>query len=199
MAGRVARALVDLKPPYTLAELGERARVESSYASRVMAFLGETGMVERKPRGKIEAVDWQEILRRWSLDAPLPSRGENTTFLANRGIDDLLERLRTSGFLHALTGDAAFASMANRPRPNMLVMYVDEPDEAARQFGLHATEDDANVLLVKPADRSVFQRSYEKDGFRYVSPSLMAGDLDDEQTFEQALAWLADHEADWRR
>jgi hypothetical protein len=182
-----------------LAELGERARVESSYASRVMTFLGEAGMVERKPRGKIEAVDWQEILRRWSLDAPLASRGENTTFLANRGLDDLFERLRTSGFLHALTGEAAFAQMANRARPNLLVMYVDEPDEATRQFGLHPTVDDANVVLVKPADRSVFQRSYEKDGFRYVSPSLMAGDLDDEQLFEQALVWLAEHESDWRR
>lgn len=199
MAGRVARALVDLRPPYTLAEVAEHARVESSCASRVLTFLGETGMVERKPRAKIEAVEWQEILRRWSLDAPLPSRGEGTTFLANRGVDDLMERLRISGFLHALTGEAAFARMANRPRPNTLVMYVEEPDEAARQFGLHPCIDDANVVLVKPADRSVFQRSYEKDGFRYVSPSLMAGDLDDEQLFEQALAWMAEHEADWRR
>lgn len=199
MAGRMARALVDFRPPYALAELADRARIESSYASRVMAFLGEAGMVERKPRGKIETVDWQEILRRWSLDAPLPARGEATTFLASRGMEDLLARLATSGFLHALTGDAAFAQMANRPRPNTLVMYVDEPDEAVRQFGLHPMIDDPNVVLVKPADHSVFQRSYEKDGFRYVSPSLMAADLDDEQLFEQALAWMTEHEADWRR
>ncbi len=199
MAGRLARALVDFRPPYALAELADRARVESSYASRVMAFLGDAGIIERKPRGKVEAVNWQELLRRWALDAPLASRGETSAFLASRGLDDLMARLGTSGFLHALTGEAAFAQMANRPRPSTLVMYVDEPDQAARQFALHPGDDDASVVLVKPADRSVFQRSYERAGFRFVSPSLMAADLDDEQSFEQALAWLAEHEADWRR
>lgn len=199
MAGRVARVLIDFRAPYALAELAEKARVESSYASRVITFLGEAGMVERKPRGKIEAVDWQEVLRRWSLDAPMPSRGESATFLASRGIDDLLSRLAISGFLHTLTGETAFAQMANRPRPSRLAMYVDEPDEAVRQFGLHPIGDEANVVLVKPADRSVFHRSYEKDGLRYVSPSLMAADFDDEPSFEQALVWMVEHESDWRR
>jgi len=199
MAGRVARVLIDFRAPGTLAELAEQARVESSYASRVISFLGDAKMLERKPRGKIEAVNWQEVLRRWSLDAPLPSRGESTTFLASRGIDDLLARIGPSGFLHALTGEAAFAQIATQPRPTRLVMYVDEPEAAVAQFGLHPAEEDANVVLVKSADRSTFQRSSEKDGFRYVSPSLMAADLEDEQLFERAVAWMAAHEADWRR
>jgi hypothetical protein len=204
MAGRVARALVDLRPPYALAELAEQARVESSCASRVIAFLGDAGMLQRRPRGKIEAVDWQEILRRWSLDAPLPSRGDAAPFLAGRGIADVLARLRPSGFLHALTGEMAFAQLASNQTPPTLVMYVDDPAAALVQFGLHATEgsaheDGANVVLVKPADRSVFHRSYENDGLRFVSPSLMAADLADEQTLDRAIAWMAAHETAWRR
>jgi hypothetical protein len=199
MASRVVRALVDLRPPYALAELAEQSRVETSCASRVAAYLVEAGMLQRKPRGKIEKVDWQEILRRWSLDAPVHSRGDAASFLASRGLPDLLSRLGPSGFLHALTGQVAFAHLADRPTPEKVVMYVEDVPAAASQFGLHPAEDGANVILVKPADRSVFYRSYEKDGLRYVSPSLMAADIDDECTFDLALAWMAQHTMTWQR
>ncbi len=198
MAGRVARALVDLRPPYPVASLAEQARVEASVASRVIAFLCESGTIERKPRGQIEKVDWQEILRRWSLDSPFESHGENATLVSSRGLPDLLARLGPSGFLHAITGELAFAQLACRPARDRLVMYVDDLAAAANQFGLHPVEEGGNVVLVKPADRSVFHRSYEKDGLRYVSPSLMAGDLVDEGLFEQALDWMAKHESAWR-
>jgi hypothetical protein len=198
MAGRVARALVDMRPPYPVTNLAEQARVEPSYASRVLAYLGESGMLERKPRGTIEKVDWQEVLRRWSLDAPFESRGEVTRFLAGRGLSDLLARLGASGFLHAITGELAFARLASQPMPDKLVMYVDDTAAAVDQFGLHPAEDAANVVLVRPTDRSVFHRSYEKDRLRYVSPSLTAADLEDDPTFERALAWMAKHESVWR-
>jgi hypothetical protein len=198
MAGRVARVLIDLRPPYPLARLAEQARVEPGYASRVVAYLGESGMLERRPRGTIDEVDWQKVLRRWSLDAPFDTRGETTGFLANRGLTDLLARLAESGFLHAITGSLAFAHLASRPAPERIVMYVDDSAAAVNQFGLHPAENTANVLLVKPADRSVFHRSYERDRLRYASPSLMAADLEDEPTFERGLAWMAKHESRWR-
>lgn len=198
MAGRIVRALVDLRPPYPLASLAEQARVESAYASRVVAYLGESGMLKRKPRGAIDEVDWQEILRRWSLDSPFGSRGEVAPFVAGRGQPDLLARLASSGFLHAITGSSAFARLASHPDPEKVVMYVDDCAAAVDQFGLHPAERGADVVLVKPADRSVFHRSYERDHLRYVSPSLMAADLEDEPTFERCLTWMAKHESDWR-
>lgn len=199
MAGRVARVLIDVKPPYALSDLAELARVEASCASRVVTYLGESGMLQRKPRGKIEVVRWEEVLHRWSLDAPLPSRGETTHFVASRGLPEVVARLRVSGFLHAVTGEVAFAHLAAQPTPARLVMYVEELDAAVRQFGLHPTDDEADVTLVKPLDRSVFQRSYEKDGLRYVSPSLMAADLESEQAFDRAATWMIERESDWRR
>jgi hypothetical protein len=198
MAGRVTRALIDFQPPIALATLAERASVETSCASRVVAFLTETGLLQRKPRGKIESVDWREVLRRWSLDSPLQSRGQASNHSCPRGIADFLARLGQSGYLHALTGDLAFARLAARATPDTAVVYVDDLHEAVAQFRLHPADHDANVTLIKPNDRSVFQRSTENAGLRYVSPSLMAVDLGASDAFEAVLAWMAEHESAWR-
>jgi hypothetical protein len=198
MAGRVTRVLIDLLPPFALATLAEKASVETSCASRVVAFLTEAGLLQRRPRGKIESVDWREVLRRWSLDAPLQSRGEASRHSCPRGIPDFLVRLGSSGYLHALTGDLAFARLANQDAPDTAVVYVDHVQETVAQFRLHPADAGATVLLVKPNDRSVFQRSTENAGLRYVSPSLMAADLGASDIFESVLAWMAKHESVWR-
>jgi hypothetical protein len=93
----------------------------------------------------------------------------------------------------------AFADLTSQPRPDKLVMYVDDAAAAVDQFGLHPAETGANVMLVRPTDRSAFHRSYEKDRLRYASPSLMAADLAHTPTFERVLAWMAKHESAWRR
>lgn len=198
MAGRVTRALIDFPPPYALAILAQKASVETSCASRVVAFLTETGLLHRKPRGKIESVDWLEVLRRWSLDAPMQSRGQASPQSCPRGVPDFLARLGSSGYLHALTGEIAFARLAALGVPDTAVVYVDDPQDAVAQFRLHPAGDEANVILVKPNDRSVFQRSTESAGLRYVSPSLMAADLGASDAFESVLLWMAKHESSWR-
>jgi len=198
MAGRVARALVDVLPPYALGTLAEKACVETSCASRVVAFLAETGLLRRKPRGKIEAVDWQELLRRWSLDAPFQTRGEVSRLRCPLGSPDFLARLSQSGYLHALTGELAFARRAAEDAPDTVALYVDDIPETVAQFRLHPADDVANVTLVKPSDRSVFHRSTEVAGLRYVSPSLMAADLGASDVFERVLAWMDKNEPAWR-
>jgi hypothetical protein len=198
MAGRVARALIDIRPPYTLGILAQHARVETSCASRVVAFLGDAELLRRQPRGKIEDVNWKELLRRWSLDAPLQSRGEAARLKCAHGIPEFLGRLGQSGFLHALTGELAFAKLASSEVPGMVTLYVDDVQAAQNQFNLHPAAE-ANVILVKPDDRSVFQRSSEAAGLRYVSPSLMVADLGESDAIEPILAWMAKHESTWRQ
>jgi len=198
MVGRVARVLIDVQPPHTLSGLAEQARVDKSCVSRLVAFLVEGGFALRQPRGNIMTVHWQELLRRFALDSPLQARGESFRFLCARGVPDFLARLARSGFLHALTGESAFAGLALQPLPGVAVLYVDEIEDAVAQFALRPASDDADLILVKPADRSVFQRSREDRGLRYVSPSLMAADLGDDHAFETALGWMAAHESAWR-
>ena len=199
LAGRVARVLIDVEPPHTASGLAALARVDDSCVSRVLAFLSAAGLVERQARRGLVQVDWQSLLRRWSLDAPFATRGETFRFQCARGAADFLARLARSGFLHALTGRSALAELAAGPAPETAVLYVDEVEAALAQFGLHPVDAQADVLLVKPADRSVFHRSREQGGLRYVSPSLMAADLDDTDAFETALRWLAKHETAWRQ
>jgi hypothetical protein len=198
MAGRVARLLIDVQPPHTLAGLTQLGRVDASCASRAVTLLGEVGILERHSRGNIVKVDWQALLRRWSLDSPRETRGEILRFLCARGVPDFLERVARSGFLHALTGEAAFATLAGAAMPRTVALYVDDVEAAIAQFGLRPTDDAADLVVIKPGDHSVFWRSREKRGLRYVSPSLMAADLDDHDAFAAVLRWLAKHEASWR-
>jgi hypothetical protein len=199
LAGRVARVLIDVAPPFTSAGLALEARVDASSVSRVLAYLAAAGMIKRRARRGVVGVDWQTLLRQWSLDAPFETRGEALRFHYARGLPDFLARLAKSGFLHALTGASAFAVRAAGPPPATSVLYVDEVEAAVAQFGLHPVADQGNVVLIKPGDRSVFHRSQEQAGLRCVSPSLMAADLGDPEQFELALRWLAKHEATWRR
>jgi hypothetical protein len=198
MAGRLVRVLADVEPPLALAQLAGLALVDSSCASRVVAFLRQAGLVERRPRGLIEDVDWQGLLRRWSVEAPPETRGARFRALDARGVPDFLARLARSGFLHALTGKLSFAMLAAAPPPDVAVLYVDDVPDAMAQFGLHPASDAANVILVKPVDRSVYQRSREENGLRHVSPSLMVADLEDGDTLDVTLRWLAKHESRWR-
>lgn len=197
MAGRVVRLLVDVAPPYALGTVAQLARVETSYASRVLAYLGGSGLIRRRARGAIEEVDWPEVLRRWTLDAPIATRGRQIRYTAVAGIADFLSRLGASGFLHALTGEVAMTRLMDGPAPRTAALYVDDAQEAAAQFRLHAAEDGA-IELVTPADRSVYQRSTERAGLRCVSPSLIAADLDAAEQLERLIAWMRDHEQLWR-
>jgi hypothetical protein len=75
---------------------------------------------------------------------------------------------------------------------------VDDRSEAVAQFRLHPV-DDGPIVLITPMDRSVYQRSTEMAGLRYVSPSLVAADLASDELLEQLLAWMGTHEAGWRQ
>jgi hypothetical protein len=198
MTGRVARVLADVQPPLALAQVAELARVDAGAASRVVTFLVEVGLVVRRPRGPIEKVDWPALLRRWSSEAPLATRGEPHRTLCARGVSDFLAQLARSGLLHALTGQLSFARLADGPAPAVAILYVDDVPDAMAQFGLHPAAEDGNVILVKPCDRSVYHRSREEGGLRHVSPSLMVADLDDGDAVDVAVRWLAKHEPRWR-
>jgi hypothetical protein len=157
-------------------------------------------LLRRPPRGPVEHVEWQPLLRRWASESPPETRGQPRAFLYARGLDDFFARLRMSGFLHAMTGTHAFALLGAAPeiatRPAAL--YVDDVAAAVAQFGLHPVETGGNITLVKPIDRSVFVRSKEVGGLRHVSPSLMAADLGEGRAFDEAVAWMSDHERAWR-
>jgi hypothetical protein len=197
-AGRVARALIDLAPPYPGARLAEAAWADRGYVSRMIGFLADAGLVERGPRGQVARVDWPALLAQWAEQAPLGSRGTRFPFRCPGGTDGFLVALARSGLLHALTGASAFAHLRGVVRAVPALLYVDDLEAAIAQLKLRPADKSADVILLEPHDRSVFHRSREAHGLRCVSPSLMAADLESRDARAEAVHWMAQHERTWR-
>ena len=64
--GAAVRALLDFAPPYGIRGLADRAGVSAPTLSRVVELLDRDGLVDGKPRGGVEAVDWVGGIRRWT-------------------------------------------------------------------------------------------------------------------------------------
>lgn len=154
-AGRVVRGLVELAPPFGVRELAAAAATPLGTVSRVVSFLEREALLTRDQRKRIVAVDWPALLARWGKDYELTRSNELLTFLEPRGLSALwpkLERLRR----HAATGSTAGPGIA---ATRIAMIYVDEPEDAARTLGLVPAEAGANVWLLRPYDEVVFTRT----------------------------------------
>jgi hypothetical protein len=202
-AGRIVRALLDAKQPPGVRELAELAGVNPGYVSRVVSLLDREALIERRGRGRIVAVDWPRLLRRWAEDAPLSSRGTQTTCLEPRGPNALLTKLGDLRMRYAITGALAAAKLAPVAPPRLATIYVDDAAKAMTTLGLSAADRGANVLLIEPEDEGVFTGAIERNGLSYVAASQTAADLLTSPGRGPAEAgalieWMSKHEEAWR-
>lgn len=166
-AGRVVRALVELAPPLGVRELAAAAATPLGTVSRVVSFLETEALLTRDERKRIVLVDWPALLARWAKDYELTKSNELLTFLEPRGLSALwpkLERLRR----YAATGGAAGPGIA---ATRIAMIYVDEPEDAARTLGLVHAEAGANVWLLRPYDEVVFTRTRQRAIFAGAASS----------------------------
>ncbi len=154
-AGRVVRALVELAPPFGVRELATAAATPLGTVSRVVTFLETEALLTRDERKRIVSVDWPALLSRWAKDYELTKSNELRTFLEPRGLSALWPKLEGLP-RYAATGGAAGPGIA---ATRIAVIYVDEPDDAARTLGLVPAEAGANVWLLRPYDEVVFTRT----------------------------------------
>ena len=202
-AGRIIRALIDLRDPPGVRVLAARAGVDAGYVSRVLALLETEALITRGERGRIRQVDWVRLLRRWAREAPLESRGRVVSFLEPRGLSALLERLGKSNLRYAVTASLAGAKIAPIAPPRLATTYVTDAHAAAEQLGLRAVDSGANVLLVEVTDDGVFERAEVKEGVTYAAPSQVAADLltspgRGPAEGEELISWMMQHEEAWR-
>lgn len=202
-AGRIIRALIDLRQAPGVRELAARAGVDAGYASRVLALLDAEALVTRTGRGRIERVDWVRLLRRWAQEAPFESRGRVSSFLEPRGLSALLENLAKSSLRYAVTGSVAAAKIAPVAPAHLAAIYVTDVRAAAERLGLRAVEAGANALLVEVDDDGVFERAVVKDGITCAAPSQVAADLltspgRGPAEGDELIAWMTQHEEVWR-
>lgn len=205
-AARVVRALVDFAPPYTVPELAERAAASTGATYRVVEFLEEEELLQRRRYGPISDVKWRRLLERWSQDYGFVQSNTVQTFLEPRGLAALTDRLLKLPELdYVLTGSLAAGRVAAYAPARLALLYVRDISAAAETLGLRRAETGANVALASGKyDDIVFDRAELFDGVRMAAPSQIAVDLltGPGRNPSEAVAmldWMERDERAWRR
>lgn len=204
-AARVARALADFAPPYTVPALATRAAASIGATYRVVDFLEGEGLLRRKPYGPISEVQWRPLLERWSHDYGFAASNTVQTFLEPRGLSAFIERLKDARDLeYVVTGSLAAERMAPYAPGRLATVYVRDLTGAAETLDLRPVDSGANVALAAPRYDVVFDRVETVDGVRLAAASQVAVDLltGPGRNPSEAVAlldWMERNEHDWRR
>jgi hypothetical protein len=201
-AGRALRAIVDFRPPFGVRELAGRASVSPATLARVIDLLARDALLTRDARGRVNDVDWNGCLRRWSKDYEFATSNQTTAFVAQRGLSDLTSKLATVKWRYALTGSLAAGSFSAVAPARIGMLYVDDVETAVRQLDLREVDSGTNVLIAEPFDPVVFDRATRRDGLILASPTQIVADLLTRSgrmpsEGDELLVWMRDNERVW--
>jgi len=202
-ASRAVRALVDFRPPYGVRELATRAQVSPATLSRVIDLFERDGVLTRDARGGVEELDWASALRRWSQDYEVRRSNSVTSYLDPRGLPALANNLSGANWRYATTSSLAAQRFAPIAPTRTAVVYVDDTLQAADLLKLRPVDTGANVLLVEPFDRVVFERTLLRDGLTTAAPTQVAVDLltgpgREPSEGEELIEWMRENADVWR-
>jgi hypothetical protein len=208
-AARVVRALADFRPPYTVPGLMKLAGTPSGTTYRAVDFIEEQDLLTRADDGRIADVRWRALLERWSKDYSFANLVGGNTYLAPRGLPDLMKRL--AGLSeddiagpYALTGSLATPKWeAYAPAKNAMI-YADRPDDLAARADLRLVDAGANVFIASAGATVAFDRKQQLDGVVIVAPSQAAVDLltapgRGPEEGRVLLDWMEKNEYNWRQ
>lgn len=205
-AALMVRALADYTPPLTVPELAKVAGASIGAAYRLVDYLTNEGLLSRVDRGPITEVDWPELLRRWSQDAPILNVNSTRGFLEPRGIDSLVQKLgrQASRQRYAVSGSLATQPYAPYADARLGLIYAEDPTALASDLGLRPVESGANVILAAPRSPVVFERTSSWRDITIVAPSQAAADLlggpgRNPVEGEFLLDWMKENPNAWRR
>ena len=178
-AARIVRALCDFPPPFPISKLADQAKVDISYASRLVEWLSREALLERRPRGPVQSVDIAALIRRWAQDYAVLTSNDASSFLAPKGVENVVRALSEGAVRgnYALTGSVAANRIAPIAPARLAMLYVDDVESAAAALKVRAAETGANVMLLTPFDDVVFERTWKDRSLRIVAASQVAVDL----------------------
>jgi DNA-binding transcriptional ArsR family regulator len=205
-ASRAIRLLLDVRPPYGVVEIAEATGLNRGYVSRLLEALYREGLIEREPRGPVESVDVPALLRRWAEGYDTFRTNSAEGFVVTAGLARLFARLTENPDLCArtvITGPFAASRLAPIASPALLLLYYDQPQLLADELDLLPAEEGANVMILKPFDQVVHDRTRTEKGLRYAAPSQIAVDcLSGNGRMpaegEALLEWMTAEESSWR-
>lgn len=203
-AGRAVRGMLDYRPPFGTRQLASLTGCAPAVVSRVAGLLEREDIVRRRsPRGPLTEVEWERLLRRWAEDYEFSRSNQVVSCIAPRGLTSLWSKLLESEMPYAVTGSFAARRYAPVAEPRLATIYVDNPAEAMGALGLRPADAGANVLLVKPFDPVVFERTESADGMTYVIVTQVAVDLltgpgRGPAEADALIEWMRKEEGRWR-
>jgi hypothetical protein len=211
-AGRVAKLLVDVQPPYGVLELAKSSGVTAGYVSRLLEELDREGLVERTKRGGVSRVSWRDLLERRAVSYGVFTTNRIQRFVCPNGPAYALEvanasPVRDSGM--ALTGSFAAEQIVAVAPPGLLILYAEsEPSLLIETARLLPAETGANVVIATPSDPAAMAPrwpagSTTQSGVPRVAASqivldCLTGNGRMPQEGEALLDWMAEDEARWR-
>ncbi len=208
-AARVVRALVDVRPPYSVPAVMKLANTPSGNTYRAIAFIEEQDLLTRGDDGTITDVRWRALLERWSKDYGFTKLPGVTAYLAPRGLADLMERLADlpeggPAGRYAVTGSLAALKWEPYAPAKTAMIYADRPDQLAAYGDLRRVDAGVNVIIASATDTAAFDRTQLLKGNVIVSPSQAAVDLltspgRGPEEGRALLDWMERHESDWRQ
>jgi hypothetical protein len=204
-AGRLIRTLIDVRPPYGVRDLAEATGLAPGYVSRLLDALDDGALAERTKRGQVESVDITGLLRRWAENYELFRSNDAQPYLAARGAKDALAALAElpTTARTAVTGSFAATRLSPVAAPALLTIYCNDVNAVANALGLIPADQGANVVLLRPFDQVVWERTDDEDGVCYVAPSQAAvdcltGNGRMPAEGEALIQWLPQNERTWR-
>jgi len=176
-AWALLRTLVEVSPPYSVSELAAAVDTDPGYVSRVLTALSDELLLTRPPRGKVQHVEWEALLRQLASGYALLDANETTNWIASAGPEQLLDDLSASKLKQwAVTGSFAAARAVSVAAPEIAIVYADDPERIADTLRLRQVRNGGNVVIARPNDQIVFERTTTTDNITYVSPAQAAID-----------------------
>lgn len=202
-AGRCVRALCDFMPPYGIRDLAKAAALSPATLSRVVDLLDRDGLLDRDARGGVRSVDVSGVIRRWTWDYSFEKSNEVRTYLEPRGLATLEDKIASSESSVVLTGSFAVSEIVRIAVPRLLQIYARDPSSAADSLGLRETDSAANVMLARPFDDVVFERTAPLGRFLSVALPQLAADLltspgRSPSEGDALLKWMEKRPDEWR-
>jgi hypothetical protein len=205
-AAKVVRALLDEARPWRVTDLISYSKASTGSVYRVIEYLESEALAVRDTEGRVDVPDWVALLRRWSEDYQFVRTNTLSRWIAPRGLDYFLSRIRDSeegGY--AVTGTIAASEYAPYAPARSAMIYVADANRAANTWDLRRTDSGVNVLLAEPAYPFVLNRTDVRlNGLKIVKPAQIAVDLmtgpgRSPAEAEELLDWMRSNEQSWRQ
>lgn len=203
-AWALMRTLAEVQPPYGVSDLAASLGMDAGYVSRLLAALTDELLVTRAPRGPVEHVEWEALLRQLATTYSLRESNDTTNWLASAGPDQFLQDLAAGtakGW--AVTGSFAASELVSVAAPEVAIVYADDPERLVDLTRLRQVRNGGNVVIARPYDRIVFDRTWRRNDLTYCAPAqvvvdCLTGPARMPAEGEALLGWLRKRASRWQ-